>query len=156
MKVKLILVGKTSERYIEDGFNDFQNRLKHYCDFELIVIKDVSGRAKMSVDELKNREGKLILNEVKEGVTFLLDEKGKEVSSVGFSELLDQQIMMNSKSINFIIGGAYGFSDEVYQQKFRKLSWSKMTFTHQMIRLLFIEQLYRAFTILKGEKYHHV
>lgn len=156
MKVKLILVGKTSERYIEEGFKDFQNRLKHYCDFELTVIKDLPGRAKMGVDELKRREGKLILDQIQEGTTFLLDENGKQLGSVEFAKLIQNETDLNTKTINFVIGGAYGFSEEVYAKKFRKLSWSKMTFTHQMIRLLFVEQLYRAFTINKGEKYHHI
>lgn len=156
MKVRLIVVGKTKERVVESGIEEFEKRLTRYVNFSLEIIPDIKASKKMNPDEVKRLEGKEILKRLGNDSLVLLDEKGKEFTSVGFSKWIENQQLSSTKQITFLIGGAYGFSDEVYQKASSKIAMSKMTFTHQMIRLIFIEQLYRAFTIIKGEKYHHV
>jgi 23S rRNA (pseudouridine1915-N3)-methyltransferase len=138
------------------GEVDYEDRLRHYCKFEELLIPQIKNVGKLSSNDLKIKEGKLILKNI--GSTdkvILLDEKGKSFSSIDFSNLLNQKLLDSTKKLVFVVGGAFGFSEEVYKKADSKISLSKMTFSHQMIRLIFKEQLYRAFTILKGEKYHH-
>jgi 23S rRNA (pseudouridine1915-N3)-methyltransferase len=155
MKIRLLVVGKTKEKEIQSGINDYLKRLTRYTNFQMEIIPDVKVSKKMSSGEVKNLEGKEILKRLDKDVLILLDEKGKEFTSVGFAKWIENQQMNSTKQLTFLIGGAHGFSEEVYQRATSKIALSKMTFTHQMIRLIFIEQLYRAFTIIKGEKYHH-
>ena len=156
MKIKLIVVGKTSAEYLKSGELEYQQRLKHYVRFEETIIQDIKNPKNISKSELKNREGNLILSKIDNSdEVILLDDKGKMFSSIDFSNYLSEKMIRSTKSLVFVIGGAFGFSDPVYQRANTKISLSKMTFSHQMVRLIFKEQLYRAFTILKGEKYHH-
>ncbi len=155
MKIKLITIGKTDDNYLTVGIDKYLSRLLHYVDFELIVIPDIKNGGKMTSLLLKESEGKEILKIIsKSEFVVLLDENGKEYTSVGFSQFI-QKRMNTGMDMTFIIGGPYGFSEEVYAQSNLKIALSQMTFSHQMVRLFFVEQLYRCFTILKGEKYHH-
>jgi 23S rRNA (pseudouridine1915-N3)-methyltransferase len=156
MKIKLIVIGKTNTAYLKTGENEYENRLKHYCNVEEIIINDVKNGSKLSEKELKIKEGDLILKKIDSiAKVVLLDNNGEIYSSNEFSNFLKENMLHSTKSLVFIIGGAYGFSDKVYNRGNNKLSLSKMTFSHQMVRLIFKEQLYRGFTIIKGEKYHH-
>ena len=156
MKIRLIVIGKTNAAYLKTGESDYEYRLKHYCKFEELLIPKIKNSGKLSHSDVKIKEGKLILKSVDQNdQIILLEEKGKSFSSVDFSNFLNQKLLSSTKRLVFVIGGAFGFSEEVYKRANSKLSLSKMTFSHQMIRLIFKEQLYRAFTILKGEKYHH-
>lgn len=156
MKIQLICVGKTERSYLKEGESEYLKRLRHYCSFEKIEIPELKNAKKMSEDQIKTEEGKLILSKVdKSTQLILLDENGKSFSSVGFSKFLQKKFNQGGKSIVFVVGGAYGFSPEMYARANGKISLSEMTFSHQMVRLFFIEQIYRALTILKGEPYHH-
>ena len=156
MKVKLIVVGETNTKYLFEGEKEYEKRLSHYIKFEEIIIPDIKQSGKLSKSELKKKEGQLITAKLKNSDhVILLDDKGKSFSSIQFSEFLQQKMNSGLKSLVFVIGGAYGFSNEVYQRANSKLSLSIMTFSHQMVRLIFKEQLYRGFSILRGEKYHH-
>jgi 23S rRNA (pseudouridine1915-N3)-methyltransferase len=162
MKIELWVVGKTAFKYLEEGITVYEKRLKHYVNFDLVILPDIkpplpkkSGSA-ISIEALKTKEGELILNKLtKDDILILLDEKGKQLTSIDFSKFIEQQQNNAVKRLIFQIGGAYGFSEAVYARANREISLSKMTFSHQMIRLFFVEQLYRGFTILKGEKYHN-
>ena len=154
--MKLILIGKTKSKFLLDGESEYQKRLKHYCKFSELIISDIKNAGKLSKKELKEREGNLILESIKNSdYVILLDDKGITLSSIEFSEFLNKKMASSTNELVFIIGGAFGFSESVYQRANIKLSLSKMTFSHQMVRLIFKEQLYRAFTIIKNEKYHH-
>jgi 23S rRNA (pseudouridine1915-N3)-methyltransferase len=156
MKIQLICVGKTERAYLKEGESEYLKRLKHYCNFEKIEISELKNAKKLSEDQIKMEEGKLILSKVdRSAQLILLDENGKSFSSVGFSKFLQKKFNQGGKSIVFVVGGAYGFSPELYARASGKISLSEMTFSHQMVRLFFIEQVYRALTILKGEPYHH-
>lgn len=162
MKIELWVVGKTAFKYLEEGISVYEKRLKHYVNFDLVVLPDIKnpplskGSSLNSTEALKTKEGELILSKLtKDDYLILLDEKGKQMTSVDFSSFIEQQQVNAVKRIVFQIGGAFGFSDAVYARANRELSLSKMTFSHQMIRLFFVEQLYRTFTIIKGEKYHN-
>ncbi len=156
MKIKVICIGKTGKSFLVEGENEYLKRLKRYIPFEKIEIPDVKNAKNMSIGLVKSAEGKEILNKTDPSdYVILLDEKGKEYSSEKFAGFLQNRFNMGGKSIVFIIGGAYGFSDEAYHRADTKMALSKMTFSHQMIRMLFFEQVYRAMTILKGEPYHH-
>lgn len=156
MTIKLLAVGKTDNKQLNELINIYINRLKHYVKFDFEIIVDIKNAKNLSETQQKDKEGKLILNKLQTtDFVILLDENGKQYSSVGFSELLQKQMNSGVKRSVFIIGGPYGFSQEIYQRSNSKLSLSKMTFSHQMIRLFFVEQLYRGFTILKNEPYHH-
>ena len=156
MKIKLIVVGKTSAKYLLEGEKEYENRLKHYTKFEEIIIQDVKHSGKLSENELKIKEGQLILDKLENiDHVILLDDIGKSYSSIEFANFLQQKMNSGLKSLVFVVGGAFGLSDEVYLRANSKLSLSKMTFSHQMVRLIFKEQLYRGFSILRGEKYHH-
>tara|TARA_B100000963_G_C22432887_1_gene582988 strand:+ start:294 stop:767 length:474 start_codon:yes stop_codon:yes gene_type:complete len=156
MKVKLIVMGKTNVNFLKDGENEYDQRIKHYINFEQLIISDVKNTKNRSSAEIKIKEGQQILSKISSSdCVVLLDEKGKQFSSKEFSNFLTKKILKSTKYLVFVVGGAFGFSDEVYKRADYKLSLSKMTFTHQMIRMVFKEQLYRAFTIIKGEKYHN-
>jgi len=157
VKVKFICIGKTGKDFLVAGENEYLNRLKHYISVEKIEIADLKNAKKLTKEQIKDQEGKEILAKVQSGETLiLLDERGKTFSSVGFSEFIQQKFNQGGKGLCFVVGGAYGFSQEVYDKSNGKISLSTMTFSHQMVRMIFIEQLYRAMTILKGEPYHHV
>ena len=156
MKIKLICVGKTIKPFLKDGEQEYLKRLKHYTPVEKIEIPELKNAKKLSEEQIKQQEGQLILNQIKPGeIIVLLDERGKQFSSIDFSKYLQKKFNSGGKGIAFVIGGAYGFSDEIYAKATDKISLSKMTFSHQMVRLFFLEQIYRGFTILKGEPYHH-
>ena len=154
MKVRFVVIGKTSAAYLKEGIDEYAHRLKRYCDLEIDVVSDVR-KGTFTPERLREAEAELLLKRVREtDFLVLLDEKGKEFSSVGFASELSKWQMSGSKVV-FMIGGAYGFSDQVYERSNIQLSLSKMTFSHQMVRVIFLEQLYRAFTIIKKEPYHH-
>ena len=154
--IKLIAIGKTKETYFNEAIAVYIKRLSFYIKFEFLILPDIKNAANMSHDILKAKEAELFLRNIKNDDTvILLDDKGKNFSSLEWSKHLEQKISSDSKDIVFIIGGAFGFDDSLYQRANEKLSLSKFTFSHQMVRLIFVEQLYRAFTIIKGEKYHH-
>ena len=156
MKVKLIVIGKTKSKFLIDGENEYQKRLKHYCKFSELIIPDIKNGGKLSKKELKEKEGNVTLASIKNSdYVILLDDKGITLSSIEFSEFLNKKMVSSKSELVFIVGGAFGFSESVYKRANAKLSLSKMTFSHQMVRMIFKEQIYRAFTILKGEKYHH-
>ncbi len=157
MKITLILNGKTEDDHIIKGVSIYESRLKHYISFETIVIPALKNTKTLSVEQQKQKEGELILKSIQSSdKLILLDENGKEYSSVGFSDFVQQQMNSGLKNIVFVVGGPYGFSEEIYKRANGKISLSKMTFSHQMVRLFFVEQLYRAMTILRNEPYHHV
>lgn len=156
MKVKLIAIGKTDEKYLQDGISKYLDRLKHYISFELMVINDVKTGSKPNTLLQKEKEGELFFDKSQPNdYVVLLDENGTSFTSIAFSDYV-QKRMNASTDVVFLIGGPFGFSDKIYQRANDKISLSKMTFSHQMIRLFFVEQVYRAFTIIKGEKYHHL
>jgi len=156
VKINLLVVGKTNQKHLIQGEEEYLKRLRKYIQFEKIEIPELKNAKKMSQNEIKKEEGKLILSKLNpNGVIVLLDDKGSSKTSIQFSKWLQEKMNRGYKHITFIVGGAYGFSDEVYQRTNEQLSISKMTFSHQMIRLFFIEQTYRAFTILNNEPYHH-
>ena len=156
MKIKLIVVGKTNPKYLLEGEREYENRLRYYTKFEEIIITDVKHSGKLSENELKKKEGHLILGKLESSDhVILLDDKGKSYSSVEFANFIQQKMNSSLKLLVFVVGGAFGFSDEVYQRANSRVSLSKMTFSHQMVRLIFKEQLYRGLSILRGEKYHH-
>lgn len=156
MKVVLVVIGKTDEAYLRTGIEKFENRLKHYLPYEMQVIPDLKKTKNLSTSQQKAMEGQLILQAFRPGDHIvLLDEKGKEYRSVEFAGMLEKQMLAGLKRLVFVIGGPYGFSDEIYAKANGKISLSKMTYSHQMVRLIFAEQVYRAMTILKNEPYHH-
>lgn len=155
MKIKLIVVGKTSFNYIREGIKDYEERLKRYMRFEIEVIPDLKNSKNMPKEKIKILEGSQILSRTnKDDFIILLDEKGKTFSSESFAKFINEKIN-HSISLTFITGGAYGFSEEVYRSANFKISLSEMTFSHQICRLIFLEQLYRSFTIINNEPYHH-
>ena len=155
MRIKLICIGKKEADLFQEAIQFYQKKLEYYCTFESISIPYLKNIQSLSVEEQKKREGELLLSKINPGdYVILLDEQGKEYGSVAFSEAVQQWLNRGIKTLIFIIGGAYGFSEEIYQRGNEKLSLSKMTFTHLMSRLLFIELLYRAFTLINHEPYH--
>ena len=157
MRVHLIVVGKTDQPFVRQGFDEFCSRLGHYFPFSLEIIPDIKNTKHLPVEQQKEREGEMILRLFQAGdFIVLLDERGKEFTSVEFAEYIEKKTHTGSKRLVFVIGGAYGFSSAVYEAVHEKIALSKMTFPHQLIRLIFIEQLYRAMTILNNEPYHHV
>lgn len=156
MKICLLVIGKTDEDYLRNGLDIFLKRLPHYILFEMKIIPDIRKVKNLSQEQQKEKEGELILQQLQPSdELFLLDEQGMEASSVDFARFLEKKMLSGIKRLVFVIGGPYGFSPSLYAGANGKISLSKMTFSHQMVRLIFIEQLYRAFTILKGEPYHH-
>ncbi|MGA1226899.1 MAG: 23S rRNA (pseudouridine(1915)-N(3))-methyltransferase RlmH [Tamlana sp.] len=156
MTIKLIAIGKTDNKQLVSLIDDYKKRLGFYINFSLDIIPDIKNAKNLSETQQKQKEGELILGKVSTTDVFiLLDENGKQLDSMGFSDYLQKHMNSGIKQLVFVIGGPYGFSDDVYNKANGKLSLSKMTFSHQMIRLFFIEQLYRGFTILRNEPYHH-
>jgi 23S rRNA (pseudouridine1915-N3)-methyltransferase len=156
MKIVLLQTGKTTDRSVAGIINLYSSRINKYSVFDIITIPELKNTKNMSVTEQKNKEGKKVLQSVSmEDYVILLDERGKEMRTIEFSAFMEKIFMYPRKRIVFIIGGPWGFSDEIYGRADYKISLSKMTFPHQMVRLLFLEQLYRVFTIIKGEPYHH-
>lgn len=156
MTIKLISIGKTDNKQLTSLINDYIKRLGHYIKFSLDIIPDIKNSKNLSEAQQKQKEGDLILKKISSIDTLiLLDENGKQFDSVDFSSYLQKHMNSGIKQLVFVIGGPYGFSEDVYKKANGKLSVSKMTFSHQMIRLFFIEQLYRGFTILRNEPYHH-
>ncbi len=156
MKITLLCTGKTDSKYLAEGITVYEKRLAKYADFTIKYIMDVKNASKLPVAQLKQNEGDRILEMIKPtDWVVLLDERGDETSSVAFAKQIEQCMLRSVKHLIFVIGGAYGFSDAVYARANIKISLSKMTFSHLMVRLIFLEQLYRAFTILNGEPYHH-
>ncbi len=156
MRIRLIQLGKNQDAFIEEGIAFFQKKLKHYCTFEQVTLPNLKQVTNLSHEEVKRLEGELLLRSLDtRNLVCLLDERGKKYDSPGFARQLDQWALAGRSQVDFIIGGAFGFSDAVYQRADASVSLSDMTFSHQLIRLIFLEQLYRAFTILRNEPYHH-
>lgn len=156
MKIKLIVIGKTDKRYLQDGLTIFNKRVIHYIPYEFQVLPDIKNSKNLSESLQKEKEGELLLTQLNPGdELILLDERGSEFSSPEFARFLEKKMLGGTKTLVFVIGGPYGFSQKIYDAAKSKISLSKMTFSHQLIRLIFAEQLYRALTILKGEPYHH-
>lgn len=156
MTIKLLCIGKTDNKHLQALIDQYFKRLKHYCKFEFEIIPDLKKSKNLDEKLQKIKEGELILKKITPAdILVLLDENGKNFDSVGFSEWIQKKLNTGMKQLVFVIGGPYGFSEEVYQRANQKIALSKMTFSHQMVRLFFVEQLYRGFTILKNEPYHH-
>ncbi len=156
MKIQLLAIGKTTTSYLQQGIDIYTKRLTHYVPFEFKILPDVKNTKAMTSDVQKIKEGEMFLSTIGPGdFIVLLDERGKEYTSRQFSEFIERKMVEISRNLIFVIGGPYGFSDEMYQRADMKLSFSKMTFSHEMIRLFFVEQVYRAMTIMRGEPYHH-
>lgn len=156
MNITLLVVGKTDEKYLQEGIDVYTKRLKHYVNFDLVVIPALKDQKGATPDEVKEREAALILkHSAKSDRIVLLDEHGTEHTSTGFAQYLQKQMNAGIRNLTFVIGGAFGFAPSVYAAASDKVSLSKMTFNHQMVRLFFAEQLYRAFTILNHEPYHN-
>ncbi|GGD27718.1 23S rRNA (pseudouridine(1915)-N(3))-methyltransferase RlmH [Flavobacterium orientale] len=156
MNIKLIAIGKTDNKNLQTLMEEYQKRLSFYIKFELEVIPDLKNAKNLSEDQQKEKEGELILSKLTPtDYLILLDENGKSFSSMEFSAELQKKMNAGIKTLVYVIGGPYGFSEKVYQKANQKMALSAMTFSHQMVRLFFIEQVYRAFTILKNEPYHH-
>ena len=156
MKITLLTVGKTDRDWVRQGLDIYVSRLKHYIPFSMVEIPEMKNVSALSKDQIKAKEGELILKNIRPtDDLILLDEHGKEYTSVELAKVIQEKISYTGKDMVFVIGGAYGFSPEVYSRANSKISLSRMTFSHQMVRAIFAEQLYRAFTIMKGEPYHH-
>ena len=156
MKIELAVIGKTSIGYLKQGIDEYIKRLKHYVPFEIKYIDDIKNTKNISEDQQKRTEGTKILSLLdKSDFVVLLDEHGKEYTSIQYSSYIQKRMLSGAKKVVFVIGGPYGFSQEVYARANDKISFSKMTFNHEMIRLIFTEQLYRAYTIINHEPYHH-
>ena len=156
MKFTLLVVGRTVEKHYITAIDDYVARTKHFTQFDMEVIPELKNTKSLSAEQQKEKEGELILKALQPGdVVVLLDEHGKEFRSIEFADWIEKKMHTVNKRLVFIIGGPYGFAPKVYQAAQEKISLSKMTFSHQMIRLIFVEQLYRAFTILNNNPYHH-
>lgn len=156
MRTCLLVIGKTDAAYIREGIAEYEKRLGRYIPYEMKVLPDVKNAKSMSEIQQKEKEGEIILGQLQiTDFVVLLDEKGQQYTSVGFSDYLAQKMLGGIKRLVFVIGGPYGFAEVVYRRSNDKISLSKMTFSHQMVRMIFAEQIYRAMTILKGEPYHH-
>jgi 23S rRNA (pseudouridine1915-N3)-methyltransferase len=156
MKIAFLQTGKTTDKHISEVAEQYAARIKKYTVFDIITLPELKYAKNMSVQEQKLKEGIKILQTINgDDYVILLDEKGKELRTIEFSEWMEKLFMQPKKRILFVIGGPWGFSEEVYRRADFKMSLSKMTFPHQLVRLLFLEQLYRAFTIIKGDPYHH-
>lgn len=156
MKIVLIVIGKTTESYFKKSEEEYLKRLKKYIKLDYITIPDIKNTKKLSELEQKKQEGEKIISKIPSGSHLvLLDDKGMEKSSMQFSSYIEKKMVHGTKNLVFIIGGPYGFSEEIYAMAKEKLSLSKLTFSHQMIRTIFFEQIYRCFTIMNNEPYHH-
>jgi len=156
MKITLLAVGKTEDKYLIEGIEKYLGRLKHYIGFNFVVIPDIKNTKNLTQAQQKSKEAELILKQISNlNTVILMDEKGKKYTSVLFADYLNKQMIGSVQQLVFIIGGPYGFDESIYKRANGSISLSDMTFSHQMVRLFFVEQLYRAFSILKGEPYHH-
>ena len=156
MKIVLFVVGKTKEKYLLEGIYQYQRRIMNYIKFEIYEIPNIKNTKNISNSDLMKKEGDLILNKIQNSdYLILLDEKEKMFSSSSFAKKIQSWMLSGKKTIVFVIGGAYGFSQDVYNRANEKISLSRLTFSHQMVRLFFVEQLYRGYTILNNEPYHH-
>lgn len=156
MNIRLLAIGKTDNKALQTLIDDYTKRLSFYVKFDLEIIPDIKNVKNLSEAQQKEKEGELILSKITPtDHLIILDENGKEFSSVGFSDFLQKKMNAGIKTLVFVIGGPYGFSETVYQKASGKISLSQMTFSHQMVRLFVIEQIYRGFTILRNEPYHH-
>jgi len=156
MKISLICIGKTDDSYLIQGIDSFQKRLKFYINFKMVVIPDIKNSKNLSKEVQKAKEAEQILKLISNtDCIILLDERGKEYRSIEFADFLNKKMVSSTQHLVFVIGGPYGFDTSIEKRADGKISLSKMTFSHQMIRLFFSEQLYRAFSILKNEPYHH-
>lgn len=156
MKITFLVIGKTEESYLREGIDKYIKRLKHYVKFEIVEIPELKNTKNLTEDQQKAKEAELLTKNINNtDYIVLLDEKGTEYTSVQFSGFISKKMLSSVQNLVFIIGGPYGFDHKLQTQANEKLSLSKMTFSHQMVRLFFVEQVYRAFSILKGEPYHH-
>jgi 23S rRNA (pseudouridine1915-N3)-methyltransferase len=156
MNITLLVVGETANGYLSEGISQYTNRLKHYINFNIVVVPGIKKGKNITQALQKEKEGQLILSKLTPGSEMhLFDEGGKMYASVDFARFLEKKMLGGLKELVLVVGGPYGFSSEVYQKANTKISLSRLTFSHQMVRLLCVEQIYRAFTILKGEPYHH-
>jgi 23S rRNA (pseudouridine1915-N3)-methyltransferase len=156
MKFELWWIGRTKFDYLDEGVSAYLKRLKHYTDFSILEIPDIKNAGRLNENQLRKKEGELVLRKIdNQSRLILLDERGKHLSSEDFAVFIQKQMNQSIKKVIFLIGGAYGFDQAIYDRADLQLSLSKMTFSHQMVRLFFIEQFYRAFTIINNEKYHN-
>ena len=155
MKIRLIVIGKTSESYLREGIKNYAGRLSHYTDFSMIELDEIKGSKKISMDDYRKKEAVKLIPQLSAERIILLDEKGKKYTSFGFAKKINKAMVQGVRSMDFVVGGPFGFDSSVREIAHESLSLSDMTFSHQMIRLFFAEQLYRAMTIIKGESYHH-
>ena len=156
MKITLLTVGKTEDKYLKEGIEKYTRRLKHYISFQIIELPELKNTKHLSAEQQKAKEAELLLKNIQPTDSLiLLDENGTEFSSLQFSQFLNKKMLGSVQHLVFAVGGPYGFDVSIYNRANDKISLSRMTFSHQMVRLFFTEQLYRAFTILKGEPYHH-
>lgn len=156
MKITLLTVGKTDIKWVKEGLEMYSSRLKHYVNFDVVEIPELKNVSALTKEQIKEKEGELILKHIKANDSLvLMDERGKEYRSIQFAAMLEDRMIRGGKDMVFVIGGAYGFSEAVYSRADDKISLSKMTYSHQLVRTIFAEQLYRAFTIIRGEPYHH-
>ena len=156
MKITLLTVGRTDVEWVRKGLDLYVSRLRHYVPFSLIEIPELKNVSALAREQIKQKEGELVLKALKPSdCVILLDERGREYRSIEFASMLEDRMSRGGRDLVFVVGGAYGFSDAVYSRSDEKISLSKMTFSHQMVRTILAEQLYRAFTIMKGEPYHH-
>jgi 23S rRNA (pseudouridine1915-N3)-methyltransferase len=156
MKITLIFIGKTVKSFLKEGEKEYDDRLKHYVKMEEIIIPELKNVSNLTIEEIKQKEGELVLAKVNANDTLiLLDDKGVQYTSEELANWINIHQIKSTKNIVLVVGGAYGFSPDVYSNAKQKLSLSRMTFSHQMVRLILKEQIYRAFTIIKGEPYHH-
>jgi len=156
MKITLLCIGKTDDKFIQEGIDKYLKRLKHYITFNIVVLPDVKNVKNLSQSQQKEKEAESFNKHIQNtDYVVLLDEHGKEYRSLEFSSFLEKKMVASVQHMVFLIGGPYGFAEEIKQRANSFVSLSKMTFSHQMVRLFFIEQIYRAYTIMKGEPYHH-
>ncbi|MDR1561991.1 MAG: 23S rRNA (pseudouridine(1915)-N(3))-methyltransferase RlmH [Dysgonamonadaceae bacterium] len=156
MKIIITAVGKTFQQFVSEGLDDYYSRIKHYLPLETHIINEAKSAKNLSIQQQKDYEGELILKSFQAGdYKVLLDEKGQSFSSTGFASFIEKRMQSGIKRLIFVIGGAYGFSQNVYNAADEKITLSQMTFSHQLVRLIFAEQLYRAMTIINKEQYHH-
>ena len=156
MKVKFIVIGKTDQQYLQEGIKEFHQRIIHYVPFDYQVLNDIKNNRNLTEEQQKEKEGEALLQKIQPGdELILLDVAGQEFDSVEFARFLERKMISGTRNLAFMVGGPYGFSPAVYKMATARISLSKMTFSHQLVRLVFSEQLYRALTIIKGEPYHH-
>ncbi|MBD5288430.1 MAG: 23S rRNA (pseudouridine(1915)-N(3))-methyltransferase RlmH [Bacteroides sp.] len=156
MEIELLTVGKTTIKFVSEGIDEYLKRLKHYITYRITPLPDIKKNASLNAERQKEAEGEIILSRLQASdYVILLDERGKEYSSIEFSDFLEKQMIAGRKRVVFVVGGPYGFSGAIYERADGKISLSRMTFNHEMVRLFFTEQVYRAMTILRGEPYHH-